>query len=216
VTVPSAGDGAVGNGAAGDLTFRPLTRADLPLLARWLAEPHVEPWWREDFTPEGVEVRYGPGIDGADPTEVFVVEHHGTPLGLVQRFRLADDAGWAATMAPTLPPAVATDRTAGIDYLIADAKSIGRGLGTRMLEAFTADTFERYPDVDTVSVAVLLANRRSWRALEKIGYVRVYEGEIDSDDPADEGVNVVYVRHRPRSEAAGSGHGAAGGPSTTP
>jgi aminoglycoside 6'-N-acetyltransferase len=25
--------------------FRPMSTADLPLLRRWLAEPHVRQWW---------------------------------------------------------------------------------------------------------------------------------------------------------------------------
>ena len=29
------------------LTVRPLTRADLSRVSRWLAEPHVAEWWRD-------------------------------------------------------------------------------------------------------------------------------------------------------------------------
>ena len=27
--------------------FRPMTTADLPLVQRWLPEPHVAEWWRD-------------------------------------------------------------------------------------------------------------------------------------------------------------------------
>jgi aminoglycoside 6'-N-acetyltransferase len=178
-------------------TFRPLRHDDLATLSTFMAAPHVERWWREDPSPEAVRRRYGPSIDGTDPTEVFVVEFAGEPIGLVQRFRLADEPSWAASLARALPPDAGPDRTAGIDYLIGVADLIGRGLGPRLIDAFTTDTFARWPEVDTVSVAVLEENRRSWRALEKAGYRRIFKGEIDSDDPADEGVNVVYVRNRP-------------------
>ena len=30
---------------APDYVFRPMTTADLPLIRRWLAEPHVVQWW---------------------------------------------------------------------------------------------------------------------------------------------------------------------------
>ena len=30
---------------APDYAFRPMTIADLPLIRRWLAEPHVAQWW---------------------------------------------------------------------------------------------------------------------------------------------------------------------------
>ncbi len=193
--------------------FRPLAHPDLALLGRWLAEPHVEPWWLEDHSPEGVLARYGPTIDGIDATEVFVVELDGEPLGMVQRFRLADEPEWAATLTPTLPAGTDPTRVAGLDYLIGSAERTGQGLGPRMLEAFTVATFDRYPEVDIVAVAVQEPNRRSWRALEKTGYHRVYEGEIVSDDPADAGVNVVYVRHRGPPDQV---RGTAGGPPTTP
>ena len=30
---------------ASDYAFRPMTKGDLPLVRRWLAEPHVAQWW---------------------------------------------------------------------------------------------------------------------------------------------------------------------------
>ena len=30
---------------APDYVFRPMTTSDLPLVRRWLAEPHVVQWW---------------------------------------------------------------------------------------------------------------------------------------------------------------------------
>ena len=30
---------------APDYAFRPMTAADLPLMRRWLAQPHVGEWW---------------------------------------------------------------------------------------------------------------------------------------------------------------------------
>jgi aminoglycoside 6'-N-acetyltransferase len=191
--------------AAGEPTFRPLERRDLGLLGEWLAAPHVEPWWREDPSPAAVDERYGPSIDGTDRTEVFVVELDGEPLGLVQRYRFADEPEWWATLRPTLPAGTDPDRVAGLDYLIGRPERLGRGLGPQMLDAFSADTFGRYPECDTIAVAVHADNRRSWRALEKIGYRRVYEGALESDDPADEGIQVVYVRDRRDRRDRGEG-----------
>ena len=51
-------------------------------------------------------------------------------------------------------------------------------------------------DIDRMGVAVQQANHRSWRALEKAGYDRVFEGMIESDDPSDAGPSYVYVRAR--------------------
>jgi aminoglycoside 6'-N-acetyltransferase len=57
--------------------FVPLTRDDLPLLARWFEEPHVRQWWLDaNSDPDHLEEKYGPRIDGAWP-EVFVVHVDG-------------------------------------------------------------------------------------------------------------------------------------------
>ena len=76
-------------------------------------------------------------------------------------------------------------------------EGLGVGLGPVIVDSFTVSTFERYGDIDQVAVAVQQANRRSWRALEKAGYDRVYAGTIDSDDPSDAGPSYTYLRRRP-------------------
>jgi aminoglycoside 6'-N-acetyltransferase len=72
----------------------------------------------------------------------------------------------------------------------------GVGFGPVIVDAFTTLTFDRYADIDRMAVAVQQANYRSWRALEKAGYDRVFEGMIVSDDPSDSGPSYVYVRSR--------------------
>ncbi len=173
------------------LRFRPLTREDFALLSRWLAQPHVERWWREDPAPGAVEARYGPSVDGTDPAEVFVVEQDGQPIGMMQRCKLGDEPEWRRVLAVAYE-----GEAAGIDYLIGDEALLGRGLGVEMIERFVEDTWSRYPDVPAVVVDVQQDNRRSWRALEKAGFERIWSGTLDSDDPADEGPSYVYVRYR--------------------
>jgi aminoglycoside 6'-N-acetyltransferase len=172
-----------------EITFRPLRRPDFALLASWLATPHVAEFWREDSTAEAVEAAYGPMVDGEDPTEGFVAELDGHPVGFVQRYLIADYPQWQA--------AVGGVQGAGIDYLIGVPGLTGIGLGPLLVARFSALTFDRYPQADTVTVAVAQANRRSWRALEKAGFTRVLAGTIDSGDPSDEGPSYLYVRRRP-------------------
>lgn len=120
------------------------------MLARWLSEPHVERWWREAHDPAAVEANYGPAVDGLDPTEVFVVERGGEPIGLVQRGRLGDDPGWAQALAVAPTPGNA----ASIDYLIGPAELLGRGLGSAIIAGFVEDTWERYPEIAAIVVSV--------------------------------------------------------------
>src|SRR5690606_38522331 len=76
--------------AAVEIAFRPLRRNDLELLAEWLARPHVHEWWLEDRDLAAVEARYGPGIEGDDPAEYFVVQRDGVDVGFVQRYLTRD------------------------------------------------------------------------------------------------------------------------------
>ena len=173
-----------------DLRFRPMDRDDLRLLCDWLAKPHVRSWWREPFDAGSVEARYGPAIDGTDPTRLFVVEQAGAPIGMIQWYLLEDNLDWQRTLAATGVPADA----AGIDYLIGAEDHVGQGVGPVMIERFLAEFGSAARPSGSVVASVHQDNRRSWRALEKIGFRRVWAGELDSDDPSDEGPSFVYLR----------------------
>jgi aminoglycoside 6'-N-acetyltransferase len=174
------------------LSFRPVQRDDFGLLSLWFSRPHVEPWWREEYDLDSVERHYGPGVDGKDPIELLIVEQDGEPVGFVQLYLLDDNPDWKRALAP----AGQYDNAAGIDYLIGEEAAIGLGLGPRIIDDLVERAWQEHPGVEQVVVDVQQANRRSWRALEKAGFQRVWAGEIDSDDPSDNGPAYVYVRHR--------------------
>lgn len=179
--------------AKADISFRRLTREDFGLVSQWLRAPHVAPWWREDADQPAIEKRYGPVVDARDPTEVFVIELDGQAIGMIQRYRLADDPDWERALAVAAGPSSA----AGIDYLIGLEQLVGQGLGAHLIRHFTSDTWGRYPEIAGLLVSVQAENRRSWRALEKAGFRRQWSGELESDDPSDAGLSYVYVLDRP-------------------
>jgi aminoglycoside 6'-N-acetyltransferase len=182
--------------AIGAVSLRPMTRDDFPALAKWLRTPHVQawfPWEHADLdTGQAVEAEYGPCLDGRDPTELFVIEHDARPVGFIQRYRLSDNAAWAAALAP----AVDTTDAVGFDYAIGVPEATGRGIGSEAIRLLVGDTFERYPEVGSIVVAMQQANRPSWRALERVGFDRRWAGLLDSPDPSDAGPSYVYVLAR--------------------
>lgn len=187
---------------AASVTLRPITRDDLPRIAGWLAEPHVAAWWRDSSDLADVEAEYLPCITGEDPAEVFAIEVEGRPVGLIQRYMISDEPDWARVLAVA---GVRAERSAGIDYLVGDPALIGKGVGSTAIGLFTDLTFARYPAADTVAVAVQQANRASWRALERTGYVRLWAGQLDSTDPSDSGPAYVYAKSRPAAGATAAG-----------
>jgi aminoglycoside 6'-N-acetyltransferase len=178
---------------APDLRFRPLTRQDFDLLSTWMSAPHVERWWREETSAEALELRYGPAVDDTDRTECFIVQYEGEPIGFVQRYRIGENLEWQRSLAVAGTP----NDGAGIDYFIGVATLTGQGLGPEIIDRFVAGTWTRYTEVPAIVVSVDKDNHRSWRALEKAGFLRVWTGFLVSEDPSDEGLNHVYVRHRP-------------------
>lgn len=166
-----------------------MRRDDLPLLLQWFGEPHVRQWWRDEPADlAAVEAKYGPCIDGPDPTEQFVIVAADRPIGMIQRYLIADEPDWAAV----LEAIVEVGDAAGIDYLIGAPDAVGRGLGTAAIAAFVPAVFQWRP-VRSIVVTVQQANRASWRVLERAGFSRVWAGELDSPDPSDQGPSYVYT-----------------------
>ncbi len=171
------------------ISFAPLTRADFPLLASWLALPHVRAWWLEpEPTVASVEEDYGPVVDGLDPAKAFVILLDAEPVGLIQSFLHADEPEWDRV--------VGIPDVAGIDYLIGPGEHRGRGVGSAAIRAFCALVFGFHPGITGIVAVPLAANRASCRALEKAGFHNVGDRELDSTDPSDAGINSVYLLRR--------------------
>lgn len=176
-----------------EISFRPLTRGDFPRLAEWLSQPHVREWWnRERRTIDEVAEKYGPCVDGTDPTKLFAVLLRGEPIGMIETYRLADEEDWQRALGDEFGGA-------GIDYLIGEPAHCGRGIGSAMLADFVDVVFATYPDIGEIVSAPQRANRASCRALEKAGFVLVEERLLESDDPSDSGVSAIYRFRRPDS-----------------
>lgn len=176
--------------AAPGLEFRPLRRADLPLLGEWLAEPGVARWWpMADLSAEAIAEHYGPAIDGTDPTLLLLAVDDGGPFGFCQTYRHADEPDWDRTIG--LPG------VAGIDYLIGGAARRGRGLGTRMIGALCELAFARYPDVAGIASVPQATNTASRKVLERNGFRLVDVRMVESDDPGDAGPGAIYLLERP-------------------
>lgn len=182
------------NAPSPGLSWRPLTEADLPLLAEWLSEPRVARWWNQPSSREEVERDFGPSARGEEPGEDLVVSLDGRPIGLLQRSVIGDYPGDLAeyTQVVEVPPG-----SVQVDYLIGAEADRGAGLGPQMIAAAIEEAWDVYPSAPAVLVAVVAGNTASWRALEKAGLRRVGEGPMKPDNPIDDPLHVVYRIDRP-------------------
>lgn len=176
------------------ISWRRLDRADFPLVATWLAAPHVHRWWFHEFTPEAVERDFGAGVRGEEAGEDWLVSLDGEPVALMQRCRISDYAEDFDELSTVMD--VAKD-VMTLDYLIGDVTRTGRGLGSRLIRWAVERTWTDYPDASAIVIPIVAANRASWRALEKAGATRVVEAELSPDNPVDDRRHFIYRFDRP-------------------
>lgn len=177
-----------------EVELRPLERADFPLLGRWLAEPLVARWWNHETTPEAVERDFGPCVDGAEPTAVYLGLEDGEPFGLVQVYALSSYAEDVVELAEIcVIPAGALS----IDYLVGEPSARGRGLGAGLIAAAVGQGFADHPDAQDVLVPVAAGNKASWQALRRAGATWYADVALTPDNPVDPRDHVVYRFVRP-------------------
>jgi len=91
--------------------------------------PHVAAWWGDPLDLAVVDEKYGPRVDGTEPTHVFVIEHGGQPVGWIQWYLWSDYPEHALQLE-------AEPLSAGIDLAIAKLGMIGLGLGPIAIRKF--------------------------------------------------------------------------------
>lgn len=180
-------------------TFRRLTRGDFGLLARWLEAPHVHEWWDHETSPDALERDFGRAIDGDEPAEDYIAILDGSPIGIVQYSHFVDYPDYVDEMADVYPVG---EGAVSIDYLIGEPGSVGRGVGTAMIEAFVERVWATDERATHVVVPVNSANERSWRALLRAGFRLVARGNLPPDSPRHDPMHEILRTDRP-GESAG-------------
>ena len=141
--------------------FRPVTERDLPLLSRWLNEPHMREWWDEP-EKELAEIREHMDSISVEP---LIVEFDGKPIGYLQSYdpHLEDDHPYADQPFGTL----------GLDLSIGVPELVGKGHGSALLSQFVDELFEE--GTPRVVIDPHPTNARAIRAYEKAGFMPVGE-----------------------------------------
>jgi len=181
------------------IAFLPLQREHFPLLARWLAEPVVHRWWNHETSLEAVEHDFGPAVDGHEPTDVFLACVEDQPFGLIQRYVIEAYPEYLQELGSVCPvPAGALS----VDYLVGEPALRGRGLGAGMVRELVRLSWTTHPEAHSVLVPVSVANTTSWKTLERAGFHRFAEGELEPDNPRDSRNHLVYRARRPEPALA--------------
>lgn len=148
---------------AGEIGFRTLEYADLPLMQRWRGEPHVQRFYGNPSSLEELRAKYGPRIEGKEPTSSFVILLDTQPIGYIQRYRIEDHPEYAAAL--DIGPGAA-----GADLYIGEPELIHRGLGARVLSAFLAAHVFSDPAIRCCLLGPDAENHAAIRCYEKAGF----------------------------------------------
>ena len=118
-----------------EYTFRPLTRADFPMICDWLTEPHIGGWWGDGET----ETALMTADLEADPvpTDMRIVELDGAPFAYVQDY---DVHHFDMPHYASLPP-----QSRATDTFLGDPAYLGQGHAVGYLSQRLSDLRRRYP-----------------------------------------------------------------------
>jgi aminoglycoside 6'-N-acetyltransferase len=155
--------------------FRPMTAADLPLVKRWLAEPHVMQWWGDTYE----QFELVSGDLEVEAMEQFIVSTDARPFGYIQCY---DPEVWPDNGLGSHPSG-----TRGIDQFIGELDMVDRGHGSAFIRSFIEPLLAAgAPRVITDPDP---ANARAIRAYEKAGFDR--DRLVDTPD----GTALLMVRN---------------------
>ena len=112
-----------------NISFRPLDKDDLPLLHRWLNEPHMRTFYQKTpLTIESVIEKYTPRIERKVPAHSHIVLADGTAIGKIQCYRAVDYPDFAGE--------IGVEDGISVDLFIGEPAFLGQGLGKAMLGAY--------------------------------------------------------------------------------
>ena len=159
---------------APDYVFRPMTSADLPLVRRWLAEPHVVQWWGDPS--EQYDLVSG---DLDEPAmDQFIVATGNRDFAYLQCYDLT---AWNSGFGEH------PRGTRGIDQFIGEPDMVGKGHGSAFIRAYIEGLLANgTPRVVTDPDP---GNARAIRAYQKAGFAKAHL--VDTPD----GVALLMVRN---------------------
>ena len=141
-----------------DIEFRAVTKKDLPMLERWIAQPHWQVWWGDDAEREAAEIAASLDNEAVEP---MIAERGGKPIAYVQTYdpHLEDDHPYQDQPFGTI----------GIDLSIGEPSDLHKGLGTQILLTLADLLFEE--GVPRLIIDPHPNNPAAIRCYEKAGFV---------------------------------------------
>lgn len=115
-----------------DISFQPLTFADVPLMFQWFNKPHVQRFYSlRSWTIDEVKDKLTPYILCEKPVSGFITYLDKSPIGYTQTCRISDypwpEQGFSDDVVQS---------AAGLDIFIGEESHLHQGLGAQIMRAF--------------------------------------------------------------------------------
>jgi RimJ/RimL family protein N-acetyltransferase len=162
---------------------------DYARVVGWRNSPHVREWWDPDeplLTMDRAVEEYRPGIGGAAPERLAVIEVAGVPVGLVQYYPWAAYREELAAMGLTIPAGAW-----GLDLFIGEPDRVDQGIGSKTVRLL-CDYLMAEEGASAVALGVDRDNLRARRAYEKAGMTPSVE-YLDTDIREGQRVRAVLM-----------------------
>lgn len=145
------------------ISFQPLTSDHIPLLRKWLREPHVAEFWQEPQDEEEFRKKFLHELQERN-VRSYIIDFDDQPVGYIQDYEASQvGGGWWPDAEPG---------TFGIDQFIGDPNFVNKGLGTKMIQAFVQRLFQN-PSVIEIIADPDPKNGRAVRVYEKVGFKKM-------------------------------------------
>lgn len=159
-----------------DLTLRPATTDDVPLLDLWDREPHVISATSDDpNAPKAFGDTYWPDELALQDQfyQYFIAELDGRPIGAMQ---IIDPHNETTHYWGEIEP-----NLRAVDIWIGDAADHGKGHGERMMRLAFQRCFAD-PSVTAIVIDPLNSNTRAHKFYQRIGFVPTHRQTFGEDD----------------------------------
>lgn len=151
-----------------EYSFRPITKADLPMFKHWLDEPHIAGWWG----PGETEARLVEEDMGEDKVDMRIAMQDDKPFAYIQDYNAhAFDAPQYADQ---------PQDARAIDTFLGDPAFLGQGHGAGYIAARIRELRQKFPVILTDPDPM---NDRAIAAYERAGFKRHRITPCEDGDP---------------------------------
>lgn len=168
---------------ADKITFKPVVRADIPLVREWFQEPHVIQWWPAPAA-DCDDNAFEKFLHGTR-TDVFpyMMILNGRPIGYIQYYLVNPHSEKYAWLPLIFMSFSLGQDILGIDVFIGEQECCGKGIGQLCIKNFVDFLLHLPTKISMIIIDPDPANTAAIKCYTKVGFKPVGEF-ISSDGPA--------------------------------